>query len=66
MVMKSRFGLDRNIQICKKCLMTNQKPYSLNETKNNKNSKKRDLILMKRVFVMHVYIMKQKEKNRLD
>jgi len=41
--MKSRFGLDRNIQICKKCLMTNQKPYSLNETRNNKNSKKKGL-----------------------
>jgi N-acetyl sugar amidotransferase len=41
--MNSKFGLDRNIKICKVCLMTNQKPYSLNETKNSKSSKKNGL-----------------------
>ncbi len=41
--MNSKFGLDRNIKICKVCLMTNQKPYSLNETKNSKSSKKTGL-----------------------
>jgi N-acetyl sugar amidotransferase len=41
--MNSKFGLDTTVKVCKICLMTNQKPYSLNETKNSKNSKKKGL-----------------------
>ena len=55
--MKSKFGLDINIKVCKVCLMTNQKPYSLNETKNFKSSKKKDLILIMTVFVMPAFII---------
>ena len=41
--MKSKFGLDKKVKVCKLCLMTNQKPYSLNETKNSKDSEKKGL-----------------------
>ena len=36
---KSIFGLPQKVEHCKKCLMTNQKPFSVNETKNFKGSK---------------------------
>ena len=31
---KSIFGLPEKVIHCKKCLMTNQKPFSMNESKN--------------------------------
>ena len=37
---KSIFGLPQKVEHCKKCLMTNQKPFSVNETKNFKRFKK--------------------------
>ena len=40
---KSLFGLPEKVQHCKKCLLTNQKPFSINETKNSKNSSKEGL-----------------------
>ncbi len=40
---KSLFGLPSKVQHCKKCLLTNQKPFSVNETKNSKDSKKSGL-----------------------
>ena len=36
---KSIFGLPQKVEHCKKCLMTNQKPFSVKETKNFKGSK---------------------------
>ncbi len=36
---KSLFGLPQKVIHCKKCLMTNQKPFSMNESKNNDNQK---------------------------
>jgi N-acetyl sugar amidotransferase len=38
--MTTKFGLPTKVLHCKKCLMTNQKPFSINETKNSKNLKK--------------------------
>ena len=40
---KSIFGLPEKVQHCTKCLLTNQKPFSINETKNSKNSSKEGL-----------------------
>ena len=40
---KSLFGLPSKVEHCKKCLLTNQKPFSVNETKNFKGSKKSGL-----------------------
>ena len=37
---KSLFGLPEKVVHCSKCLMTNQKPFSINETKNSKDSSK--------------------------
>ena len=37
---RSLFGLPQKVIHCKKCLMTNQKPFSMNESKNNDNQKK--------------------------
>ena len=37
---KSLFGLHEKVVHCSKCLMTNQKPFSINETKNSKDSSK--------------------------
>ena len=39
----SLFGLPEKVQHCTKCLLTNQKPFSINETKNSKNSSKEGL-----------------------
>lgn len=39
----SKFGLPKKVIVCKKCVMTNQKPHSLNETKNKTNSKKKGM-----------------------
>ena len=39
----SLFGLPLKVEHCKKCLLTNQKPFSVNETKNFKGSKKSGL-----------------------
>jgi N-acetyl sugar amidotransferase len=41
--MTSLFGLPEKVEHCKKCLLTNQKPFSVNETKNFKGSKKNGL-----------------------
>lgn len=34
------YGLPLSVKVCKKCLMTNQKPFSVNESDNSKNKKK--------------------------
>jgi len=40
---KTKYGLPNKLITCKVCVMTNQKPHSINETKNKKNSKKKGL-----------------------
>ena len=40
---KTKFGLPYKVIHCKNCLMTNQKPFSMNETKNFIGSKKNGL-----------------------
>lgn len=42
-MVKSLFGLPEKVLHCKFCLMTNQKPFSINESKNKKNSPKKGL-----------------------
>ena len=42
---------------CDHCLMNNQEPYSINETKHSKNSKKGHLIIEKMENAKHVIIM---------
>ena len=37
---KTLFGLPERVIHCTKCLLTNQKPFSVNETKNSKGSSK--------------------------
>ena len=37
------FGLPEKVQVCSKCLMTNQKPFSINEAQNAKGKKKTGL-----------------------
>ena len=38
--LESKFGLPSVVEHCSHCLMTNQKPFSINETTNSKGSKK--------------------------
>ena len=38
--MRSLFGLPEKVIHCKYCLLTNQKPFSVNESKNNPKIKK--------------------------
>ena len=38
--LESLFGLPNVVKHCSKCLMTNQKPFSINETTNKKGSGK--------------------------
>ena len=40
----TKFGLPSKVIHCTNCLMTNQKPFSMNETKNKSNSKKTGLL----------------------
>ena len=35
-----KYGLPEKVIFCKKCIMSNQKPHSVNETTHNKDSKK--------------------------
>ena len=44
MTNSTKFGLPKKVIHCKKCLMTNQKPFSINETKNKSGSKKSGLL----------------------
>lgn len=43
--MNSLFGLPEKVVHCKYCLMNNQKPFSINETKNKKGSGKKGLYI---------------------
>tara|TARA_B100001059_G_C17811933_1_gene572832 strand:- start:427 stop:1623 length:1197 start_codon:yes stop_codon:yes gene_type:complete len=43
--MKIKYGLPEKIIFCKKCLMSNQQPYSINETTHTKDSKKETMVI---------------------
>ena len=57
---KSLFGLPSKVQHCKKCLLTNQKPFSVNETKNYKDSKKSGLNFVNGICTACQYSDKKK------
>ena len=50
----AKYGLPKNVVYCKKCVITNQRPNSVVEFLNTIDKKKRQLILIKAVSVMHV------------
>ena len=58
--MKSLYGLPSKVVHCKFCLMSNQKPFSINETKNKKGSHKNGLYINKKENVQHAFIMKKR------
>ena len=37
---ETKYGLPEKVVFCKKCIMSNQKPHSVNETTHKKDSKK--------------------------
>ena len=43
--MKVKYGLPEKVIFCKKCLMSNQQPYSVNETTHKKESKKNTMVI---------------------
>ena len=43
MTLSAKYGLPQNVFFCKKCVMSNQKPHSVNETTHTPNSKKTTL-----------------------
>jgi N-acetyl sugar amidotransferase len=43
MISKTKYGLPKKLITCKICVMTNQKPHSINETNNKKDSLKKGL-----------------------
>ena len=43
----SFYGLPEKVEHCSKCLMTNQKPFSVNEMYHNLDNKKQGLIIHK-------------------
>ena len=43
MTLSSKYGLPSEVFFCKKCLMSNQKAHSVNETTHTPNSKKTGL-----------------------
>lgn len=56
---KTLFGLPEKVEHCSKCLLTNQKPFSVNETKNSKRSKKKGLQFKKNVCAACQYSEKK-------
>lgn len=63
---KSLFGLPKKVIHCSKCLMTNQKPFSVNETKNNKSSKKIGLQFNLRNICAACEYSEQKENGKIN
>ena len=53
-----KYGLPREIKFCYKCCISNQRPNSAIEFKHNKNSKRKPLILIQIIFVMHARYLK--------
>ncbi|MEM6884968.1 MAG: N-acetyl sugar amidotransferase, partial [Verrucomicrobiota bacterium] len=43
--LESKYGLPQEVVHCQSCLMTNQKPFSVNETKNYSGSQKSGLLI---------------------
>ena len=54
---KNDFGLPLKVIHCRQCLMTNQKPHSVNESKS-KIGKKKQSLNFKNGGVMYVFIQK--------
>ena len=51
---KTLFGLPREVKFCKECVISNQRPITLVETKHIKDAKKKLLFLMRMEFVIRV------------
>ena len=49
-----KYGLPEEVKFCKNCVISNQRPNSTIEFLNNSKSKKKQLILMMKIYVMHV------------
>ena len=56
--MKSNFGLPEDVKFCNECVISNQRPVTLVETKHSIKEKKNQRILMKMEFVMLVIGLK--------
>jgi hypothetical protein len=48
---KIKFGLPAEVKFCKKCVISNQRPITLVETKHTKEQKKKKL----RILIIKVY-----------
>ena len=58
----SFYGLSKNVVFCKKCVISNQKPNSTAEFKNNIKEKKKQFILMIVEYVMRVILPIKRKK----
>ena len=58
---KVLYGLPDTVAFCKKCVISNQRPVSTIEFKNNQKEKKKQFILTKMVFVTLVIMRKEKK-----
>lgn len=61
----SLFGLPLKVEHCKKCLLTNQKPFSVNETKNSKD-KKKDGLKFKNGICAACQYSENKKSGKID
>ena len=61
--MKSLFGLPEKVIHCQNCLMTNQKPFSINETKNKVGSGKQGLHIHSNGLCSACHYAKSKNKT---
>ena len=61
----SLYGLPENVQHCKSCLMTNQKPLSVNETKSKKSAAKAGMKINK-AGICDACLYSQKKKEQID
>ena len=56
--LKALYGLPKKVMFCKSCVVSNQRPNSTVEFKNNpKKKKKKQLILIMNKYVMLVRLM---------
>ena len=61
---ESKLGLDKEIKFCKKCVISNQRPSSAIEFKQNSSTKKKTIRITNSIREACKYKKKKKKKNK--
>ena len=63
--LEAYYGLPSKVKYCKKCVISNQRPSSTVEFKNEKGEKKKLLISMIKVFAQPAFTTKKKKRESI-